>query len=261
MVNLRDFSFVGISRLNGAKSLLPATIEHWMRQWCFDAGGHAFSVTVEDASNVLIAQQYEASCWLELNGSIWLNYDEITAQKIIFSSYATQLPIDNTARTLLRLALESLLESVMTNLGHTTTVMFEEHQLDHPYRFGNALVIVIIKIQMLELRMFIDAKLLNQYLPKRNNTLVRSLVKRQEAIAQTKVRINIALPLAEVQVNELSHLNIGDIIRGQVLLNQPFHVSIEDGLVIANAHLGRQQQKIAIQLTETPKKPPLERLK
>jgi flagellar motor switch/type III secretory pathway protein FliN len=252
---MRRFTFAGTSRLNGARAQLPTVINDWAGQWCLNIKSDSLAINIEEAFSIPLQQQPD--CWLQLDskaGSLWLAYDESAARQIIFDDHAALLPKDKAAQKLIEDAQQALLQTILTSLGHTAIGSVSDQQPQTPYQFGSALVVVNIQIRATCFRIFIDAGLLDTYLPARDPGLAKSLVKRQDAIANVKVKLRVSLPLAQLQVNDMYQLNQGDILRCQTLLTQSFQLALDNGPVIARANLGRQQQQVAVQLIDSSKK-------
>lgn len=78
----------------------------------------------------------------------------------------------------------------------------------------------------------------------------RNLASRESAIGNYKASVNVIAGHAELTLSDLANLEVGDVIRLDASVLNPFEVCTAEGLSIAKAHLGIRGDYKAIQLIE-----------
>lgn len=82
------------------------------------------------------------------------------------------------------------------------------------------------------------------------NVSLDSLALRESAIGSYMANLQVTAGTAELTLHDLTHLEVGDVIRLDTLVKEPFVVSTKEGVPVAKAHLGIHGNHKAIQLIE-----------
>jgi hypothetical protein len=243
---VRPIGFLGKSRLDGARQLLPEVLETWRTQWCF-IDEQAPAVSQCSAESVLAQQTgMDTLDWQKAQGragAIWLaGQQSDTWRDLLFGPLAVNVPDDATRQHLLRQAQLALANALLAELQQEgVTTLANEAPAMPGGPLGDRLALCL-SVQSQQLYILIDAALLAHFLPAL--PAHDPLHKRQAAIAKAKVRLQVRLPLGEMQ-----DLRPGDVLRARTELAQPLSLATEQAKVVAEGYLVRQHDHLALQLS------------
>lgn len=246
---MRFLGFLGASRLAMARQVLPAQVEEWREQWCF-GGDERWQVQCEAEQALTDCAQAAGLSWqrgqstrgaLHIAG---LHADSWT--RALFADQAAQVPDDATAHHVLGQARLALVNALLQGLGQEPVTRLTA---DAPHAPGAALgsrALLQIGLGDSALYCLVDAALLDPALP----ALAKSstLVQRKDAIGGAKIRLNLALPLAELALGDINDLSPGDVLLARTRLDQPLTLSSTQGAPLAKGYLARSQARLALQL-------------
>jgi len=246
---MRYLGFLGASRLNMARQMLPVQVEEWREQWCF---GDAEQWTIHCDCEQLLASHEQALglAWQRAQGPRGAMYIAgLRADswlRAVFAAQAEKVPDDDSARHVLEQARLALVNALLQGLGQAPVASLDD---EAPHAAGAALGSrALMQIELGDTALFclIDATLLEPALPALAKPT--ALTQRKDAIGGTKIRLSLALPLAELALGDINDLSPGDVLLATARLDQPLTLSSSQGAPLAKGYLARRQQCLALQL-------------
>lgn len=246
---MRFLGFLGTSRLAMARQILPAQVEEWREQWCF-AGDAPWQVQCEAEQALTACGQAAGLAWQRAQGTrgavhiASLQGDGWT--RAVFAGQAAQVPDDASARHVLEQARLALVNALLQGLGQEPVAGLSD---DAPHAPGAALGSrALLRIERGDSTLFclVDAALLEAALPVPAKPV--ALVQRKDAIGGAKIRLDLALPLAELALGDINDLAPGDVLLARARLDQPLTLSSTQGAPLAKGYLARSQARLALQL-------------
>lgn len=248
---MRRLGFLGKSRLDAARKLLPEAVDNWRAQWCFVDEQAPWVSDCGDETALAGQEAVAALAWqkaLGSEGALWLAGQQPDAwRQVVFGAHAKDIPEDATARHLLAQAQLALVNALLAELQHAPVEALTSEAPSAPGGlFGDRLLLSIAGPGT-QLYVLLDAALLEQHLPPL--PVQPALVKRQDALGNAKLKLHVRLPLANLALGEMNELQPGDILRARTKLAQPLTLVTEQGEVVAEGYLARQQDHLALQLS------------
>lgn len=246
---MRFLGFLGASRLNMARQVLPAQVDEWREQWCF---GDAEQWAIHCDGEQVLANHEQALglAWQRAQcprGAMYvagLRADSWT--RTVFAAQAAKVPDDASARHVLEQARLALVNGLLQGLGQEPVASLDD---EAPHAAGAALGSrALMQIELGDTALFclIDATLLEPALPALAKPT--ALTQRKDAIGGAKIRLSLALPLAELALGDINGLNPGDVLLAAARLDQPLTLSSSQGAPLAKGYLARRQECLALQL-------------
>lgn len=238
------WGFVGSTRLQNARRLLPEAWLSWCKEWCFNAVNHTQDIIhVSEAG----AEQIKHAEWVcaELSdGKIWVGYgSNLDWHGQVFAGIK-ELPNDAVAVALIEQAKLALVNSVLAAIGmEKVTTVVQAVPSQSLYASSR----VVMQIAESVITLVIDASLLNQFLPVSQPQKV--LNRRDDVIGSTRVSLRVYLPLERVSVAALDQLQPGDVLPTAAPLSQRFQLVLPDGPQ-ASGYLVRHNSQRVLQLAD-----------
>lgn len=248
---MRRLGFLGKSRMDAARKLLPGVVDDWRAQWCFVDEQAPWLSECSDETALTEQGDVAVLAWQKAPGSkgaIWLagQYPDAWRQ-VLFGAHAKDIPDDATARHLLVQAQLALVNALLAELQQAPVEALNAEAPSAPGApFGDRLLLSI-RGQGPLLYVLIDAALLERFLPPL--PAKPALVNRQAAIGKAKIKLQVRLPLVSLAVGEMNSLQPGDILRARTELAQPLSLVSEQDEMLAEGYLARQQGHLALQLS------------
>lgn len=248
---MRRLGFLGKSRMDAARKLLPEVVDSWRAQWCFSEEQTPWLTTCSDETALAQQEGLASLSWQKAQsraGAIWLAGQQAEAWRhMLFGPYAKDIAEDKTARHLLAQAQLALVNALLAELQQERVEALVADAPSTPGAlFGDRLLLSIAGQDTL-LYVLLDAALLEQFLPPL--PAQPPLVNRQAAIGKAKIKLHVRLPLTSLALGEMNDLQPGDILRARTELAQPLTLVTEQAKVIAEGYLARQQNHLALQLS------------
>jgi flagellar motor switch/type III secretory pathway protein FliN len=248
---MRRLGFLGKSRLDAARKLLPEAVANWRAQWCFVDEQAPWLSDCSDETALAEQEAVAALFWQKAQsskGAIWLAGQHPDAwRQLLFGAHAKDIPEDATARHLLAQAQLALVNALLAELQQAPVEALVAEAPSAPSGLYSDRLLLSIAGPGTQLYVLLDAALLEQHLPP---LLAQpTLVKRQAALGNAKLKLHVRLPLASLALGEMNDLQPGDILRARTKLAQPLTLITEQDEVIAEGYLARQQGHLALQLS------------
>lgn len=249
---MRRLGFLGKSRLDAARKLLPEAVDNWRAQWCFVDEQAPWLSDCSDETGLAEQEAVASLAWQKAQGSkgaIWLAGQQPDAwRQLLFGAHAKNIPEDATARHLLAQAQLALVNALLAELQQAPVEALVAEATSAPGGLYNDRLLLSIAGPDTQLYVLLDAALLEQHLP--SLPTLPALVNRQAAIGKAKIKLHVRLPLASLALGEMNDLQAGDILRARTELAQPLRLTTEQAKVVAEGYLARHQDHLALQLTK-----------
>lgn len=244
----------GCSQLQAAHKLLPPLLSAWCRDWCLQETAEPLAADIKVASDRAPQEQLQQAHWLAFSadqGSVLLGTDGLGAwRELLFGAMVADVPDDAVAQSLIQQAQDDL-GARLARVLNVAMLRAADAKAITPYRRGSGWLSVRAEINGAVLELLVELRLLDGYLPKgRDGATPAALARREEAIGNVPVKLVVRLPLAEVPIERLQGLQVGDILRGEVTLDTPFQLQTERDALVGRGYWGRQNDRQAIQLTQ-----------
>lgn len=248
---MRRLGFLGKSRLDAARKLLPEAVANWRAQWCFVDEQAPWLSECSDETALAEQEAMASLVWQKAQGragAIWLAGQQPDAwRQLLFGAHAKDIPEDATARHLLAQAQLALVNALLAELQQAPVEALVTEAPSAPGGLYRDRLLLSIAGLGTQLYVLLDAALLAQHLPPL--PAQPALVKRQVALGNTKLKLHVRLPPANLALGEMNDLQPGDILRVFIKLSQPLNLVTEQDEVIAEGYLARQQGHLALQLS------------
>lgn len=249
---MRQFGFVGKTRLEAAQRTLPELVNVWREQWCFAVGTGDALLTVSDTQEAADDILLDAVRWLQVDtvaGRLWIGSPWVQSwPQLVFGRHADAVPADPTSDHLLLRAQLALANALLSQLQLDAITEFVEPEAALANVISGPQILLMDRQQGSSLLVLLDASLLNHHLAP--SVSQPTLTDRKQAIGSARIKLHIQLPLSDVSVASLSNLQPGDILKTETALSQRFQLIDEDASVLASGCLARLGQNLALQLTE-----------
>lgn len=244
----------GCSQLQAADKLLPPLLSAWCRDWCLREAAEPLAADIKVASDRAPQEQLQQAHWLSFSaeqGAVLLGTDGMGVwRELLFGAMVTDVPDDAVAQSLIQQAQDDLGVRLARVLNVAMPRVAEAKAIT-PYRRGSGWLSLRAVINGAVLELLVELRLLDGYLPKvQGGAAPATLARREEAIGDVPVKLVVRLPLAEVPIERLQGLRVGDILRGEVTLDTPFQLQTERDALVGHGYWGRQSDSQAIQLTK-----------
>jgi len=244
--DMRKLGFLGITRLQHARAVLPAVIEQWREQWCFTDARQPATVSIDAFSSVNVPADFEALTWQRAE----VGFSQLRCagawNQVIYGVHAQDVPTDTTARHLLTHAQLTLINSLLEALGHKPVVQLPNDVQTMNNNGLSSQLLIKLSTPKTALYLLLDADLLDSVLPVR--VAKTPLIERKAAIGGARLKLHVQLPLTRLPIEDVQDIKVGDILRGDASLGAPLHIATSPTQVVAKGYLARQQEHLAIQL-------------
>jgi hypothetical protein len=248
---MRRLGFLGTSRIDAARKLLPGLVADWRGQWCFVDEQAQGAAKCSDETALSLREGEVPPLWQKAQGrvgAIWLAGQHAdTWQKMLFGPYAKEVPDDAVARHLLAQAQLALVNALLAGLQQAPVDALPAESPSAPGALFDDRLVLSIPVQGTLLYVLIDATLLERFLPPL--PAKPALVNRQTAIGKATIKLQVRLPLASLAVGEMNNLQPGDILRARTELAQPLSLVSEQNEMLAEGYLARHQDHLVLQLS------------
>ncbi|MDO9620958.1 MAG: hypothetical protein U0998_00480 [Moraxellaceae bacterium] len=241
---MMPWEFVGSTRLEHARKLLPSVWSDWHSNWCFKVDGLANEPVLIDAASAEDMAQANWLCAEMPEGKVWLGYEsESDWHRQLFGGI-DQAPHDALTASLIEQARLALVNSMLVAIGLEKVTSLTLHSQTTPEYMCPR---VIMRVTGHAICVCLDASLFNTFLPL--PVQQKPLVRREEAIGSARVSLRVHLSLSKVPVAALSQLQLGDVLPTTMSLSQRFQLVLPKG-VQASGYLLRKNSQRVLQLAD-----------
>lgn len=251
---MNRFRIAGRSQLQAARDSLPSLVLGWCRDWCLQEATESIAADVREASERTPEEQLPHGHWLSFStepGKLLVGVARSEAwRELLFGAMTEGLPDDAVAQSLIKQAQDDL-GVRLARVLNVAIANVDEAEVPMPYRRGSGWLSLRVEINGAALELLVELRLLDGHLPEvQHPKAPADLVSREAAIGAAPVKLVMSLPLAEVPIERLQGLRVGDILRGETPLDTPLQLMTERDLLVGHGYWGRQGDCQAVQLTK-----------
>ncbi|MCD6069508.1 MAG: putative flagellar motor switch protein FliM-like protein [Microvirga sp.] len=239
---MKMLRMVGASQVDAIRSRITPVIEAWLRSWCHSADSSEMQIDIGRAGDCPVSARMEAeSCWRMklVRGDILLAVAaEGEWRRLVFGCLAADLPQDEVAEVLVARARTALLNAIAQALACEPGDIGSADVRD-AHAYGSPFVLARLAFNQVVMDVLVDSRIVDDLLGAAAEHMAM-LEPRGDAVDDSNCRLRVTLPLARISVEKLQSLKVGDVLIGEAGLATRFQLGLDDGQVIAQGYLGRQ---------------------